>query len=50
MPTADRCIISAIGMLLKTIFKGNQLKQETPPFFVLYYVQQLHVAYKIVAE
>jgi hypothetical protein len=49
MPTAARCIISAIGMLLKTIFRGNQLKQKNSTFFVLYNAQRLFVAYNRVA-
>ncbi len=32
MPTAARCIISAIGMLLKMNFRGCQLKQKMSPF------------------
>ncbi len=34
MPIAPRCIISAIGILLKIVFRGCQLKQKTPLLLV----------------
>jgi hypothetical protein len=36
MPITAKCLIPAIGMLLKHIFRGNQKKQKTPPF--LYFI------------
>jgi hypothetical protein len=35
MPITAKCLIPAIGMLLKHIFRGSQKNQKTPPF--LYY-------------
>jgi hypothetical protein len=35
MPITAKCLIPAIGMLLKHIFRGSQIYQKTPPF--LYY-------------
>jgi hypothetical protein len=36
MPITAKCLIPAIGMLLKHIFRGSQKKPKTPPF--LYYI------------
>jgi hypothetical protein len=36
MPITVKCLITAIGMLLKHNFRGSQKKQQTPPF--LYYI------------
>jgi hypothetical protein len=36
MPITDKCLIPAIGMLLKHIFRGRQKKQKMPTF--LYYI------------
>jgi hypothetical protein len=36
MPITAKCLIPAIGMLLKHIFRGSQKNQKTPPF--LYYI------------
>jgi hypothetical protein len=36
MPITAKCLIPAIGMLLKHIFRGSQKKQKMPPF--LYYI------------
>jgi hypothetical protein len=32
MPITTKCLISAVGIPLKVIFRGSQLKQKTPPF------------------
>jgi hypothetical protein len=32
MPITVKCLISAVGIPLKVIFRGSQLKQKTPPF------------------
>jgi membrane-associated PAP2 superfamily phosphatase len=32
MPITAKCLITAIGMLLKHIFRGSQINQKTPPF------------------
>jgi hypothetical protein len=36
MPITAKCLIPAIGMLLKHFFRGSQKNQQTPPF--LYYI------------
>jgi hypothetical protein len=36
MQITAKCLIPAIGMLLKHFFRGSQKKQKTPPF--LYYI------------
>jgi hypothetical protein len=36
MPITAKCLIPAIGMLLKHIFRVSQKNQKTPPF--LYYI------------
>jgi hypothetical protein len=36
MPITAKCLIPAIGMLLKHLFRGSQKKQKMPPF--LYYI------------
>jgi hypothetical protein len=36
MPITAKCIIPAVGIPLKVIFKGSQVNQKTPTF--LYYI------------
>jgi hypothetical protein len=36
MPITAKCLIPAIGMLLKHFLRGSQKNQKTPPF--LYYI------------
>jgi hypothetical protein len=36
MPVTAKCIIPAVGILLKVIFKGSKVNQKMPPF--LYYI------------
>jgi hypothetical protein len=36
MPITAKCLIPAIGMLLKHIFRGSQKKTKNATFFVLY--------------
>jgi hypothetical protein len=36
MPIIAKCLIPAIGMLLKHIYRGSQINQKTPPF--LHYI------------
>ncbi len=50
MPITDKCLITAIGMLLKHIFRGSQINQKTATFFVLYSAKRICEKYKMAAE
>jgi hypothetical protein len=50
MPITAKCLIPAIGMLLKHIFRGCKKKQKNATFFVLYSAKRICKKYKMAAE
>jgi hypothetical protein len=50
MPITAKCIIPAVGILLKVIFRGSQVNQKNTTFFVLYSAKRIYEKYKMAAE
>jgi hypothetical protein len=50
MPITTKCLIPAIGMLLKHIFRGSQKKTTNATFFVLHSAKGICEKYKMAAE
>jgi hypothetical protein len=50
MQITDKCLIPAVGMLLKHIFRGSQKKTKKATFFVLYSAKEICENYKMAAE
>jgi hypothetical protein len=50
MPLTVKCIIPAIGMLLKHIFRGSQKNQTNATFFVIYSAKGICKKYKMADE
>jgi hypothetical protein len=50
MPIIAKCIIPAVGIPLKVIFRGSQENQKTLHFFVLYSAKRIYEKYKMAAE
>jgi hypothetical protein len=49
MPITAKCLIPAIGILLKHIFRGSKKKQKNATFFILYSAKQICGKYKMAA-
>jgi hypothetical protein len=50
MPITAKCLIPAIGMLLKHYFRGSQKKPKNATFVVLYSAKGICVKYKMAAQ
>jgi hypothetical protein len=50
MPITAKCLIPAIGMLLKHIFRGSQKNTKNATFFVFYSAERICKKYKMAAE
>ncbi len=50
MPITAKCLIPAIGMLLKHIFRGSQKNKKNATFLVLYSAKRICEKYKMAAE
>jgi hypothetical protein len=50
MPFTAKCIIPAVGIPLKIIFRGSQVNQKNANFFVLHSAKRIYEKYKMAAE